>query len=675
MLLSLSSTFIKRPVLTTVCSILIVLAGTICMALLPLDKLPEIAPKRVSVVANYVGADAKTTVDNVTTVLEREINGVEDLKWIDSNTANTGTATINVTFPVAKDSNVSQVLVQNRVAQAQSNLPQAVLSTGITTEKQSPSVTLAYAFYSEKDEGGNYFYDTEFIYNYVDRYLWNDLKRIKGVGSLSALGAAKYSMRIWVDPDKLAARGLTANDVVNTIKEQNFEVGAGGIGKQPALPDQQFEFPLRVKGRFKTPAEAEDLVVKVGTDGTLIRIKDIGRAELGIENYNTAAILDGDTPTIALVIYQLPGTNALETAEAIKAKMAEFETSFPPGLKAVVAHDNTLFVTASLKDLSITLMQAIALVVLIIFVFLQDWRTTIIPAIAIPVALVGAMIALLALEFSLNQLTLFACILATGLVVDDGIVIVESVSSKLEQGMRPIQAALDSMEELSSAVISSSVVLMAVFIPVSFFPGTTGIVYKQFALTIAFAIACSTFNALSFSPTMSGILLRPQQESHGPLGWFFGVFNSSFDWFKARYRQLIEFLVHIKLLVVVVFIGGLVLTGWMYQTLPSGFVPEEDQGYFFVVTEAPPGVSLNYTHEINKQAMEQIMERRALAYSEIPPTVINATVAVEDDTFWTNFGFDPYAIGAAVVSNYRNENGRPVGASTITQQLVRHIAF
>ena len=606
--MSLASPFIKRPVLTTVCTIVILLVGIVCMAVLPLDKLPEIAPKRVSVSANYVGSDAKTALDNVTTVLEREINGVEDAKWIDSSTDNNGNATINISFPVEKDSNISQVLVQNKVAQAQSDLPPVVISTGIQTNKQSPSVTLVYALSSDKDENGEFLYDEVFLYNYLDRYLWNEIKRIKGVGSLSAIGGAKYAMRIWLDPDKIAARGLTSNDVVSAIEDQNFEVGAGAIGKAPTLEEQQFEFPLRVIGRFTTVEEAEDIVLKVGDDGTLIRVADVGRAELGVENYFTEALFDGDVPAVALIAYQLPGSNALDTANAIKAKMAELQADFPPGLTAEVSFDSTLFVNASLKDLAVTLLQAIALVVLIIFVFLQDWRTTVIPAIAIPVSLVGSMIGLQALGFSLNQLTLFACVLATGLVVDDGIVVVEAVSEKLSQGMRPLQAALDAMEELSGAVISTSVVLMAVFIPVSFFPGTTGIVYKQFALTIAFAIAVSTFNALSFSPTMSGLLLRAPEKTNGPLGGFFAAFNKLFDSFKGGYRKVIELLTKMKILVIMIFIGGLVMTGWMYQSLPQGFVPEEDQGYLFVINESPSGVALNYTRDINRQIMDIVTD-------------------------------------------------------------------
>ena len=608
MLLSVSTPFIKRPVLTTVCTIIIVLLGTISLALLPADKLPEIAPKRVSVSANYVGADAKTTVDNVTNVLEREINGVEDVKWIDSNTTNTGTATINVTFPTEKDRNISQVLVQNRVSQAQTDLPQAVITQGITTNLQSPSVTLAYAFYSDKDENGNYLYDRQFLFNYVDRYIWNELRRIKGVGDLSAFGSEKYSMRIWVDPDKLAARGLTAQDVNNAIGEQNFEVGAGGIGRPPSPTSQEFELPIRVSGRFTTPEEAENIVLRTGENGDLVRIRDIGRAEVGLENYFTVGYFDDNVPSTGLLVYQLPGTNALETAEAVKAKMAELEKSFPPGLNFAITLDNTLFVNASINEAVLALVQAIVLVILIIFVFLQDWRTTMIPGIAIPVALIGAMIGLLAFDFSLNQLTLFACILASGLVCDDGITIVEAVANKLDTGMRPMQAALDSMEELGGAVVSTSLVLMCVFIPVSFFPGTTGIVYRQFAITIAVAVAVSTFNALSFSPTMSAILLRPKQQIHGPLKLFFNWFNGFFDWVRGGYRQLIQLLTRMQVLVLALFAGGLVLTAWMWSIVPGGFIPAEDQGYLFTLVEAPPGVSLEYSSNIVEESLTEIVK-------------------------------------------------------------------
>ncbi|WP_319420562.1 efflux RND transporter permease subunit [Pleurocapsa sp. FMAR1] len=614
--MSISSPFIKRPVLTTVCTIVIVLLGAICVALLPLDKLPQIAPKQITVSANYVGANSKNTVDNVTTVLEREINGTQDVKWIDSNSDSNGNATINVSFPTEKDINTAQVLVQNRVAQAQPNLPQTVTATGVTTEKQSPSITLVYSFYSEKNEAGEYYYDPVFLYNYVDRQIWNELKRIEGVGSLRAIGSATYSMRIWLDPNKLAARGLTSSDVVDAISNQNFEVGTGGVGRQPEPSSQQYELPLEVDGRFTTAEEAEDIVVQVGSDGTLITVGDVGRAELGVENYFTKAIFNGQDPAIALVINQLPGTNALDTASAIKAKMAELKANFPRGLKTAVVTDNTLFINASLKDILVSLVQAIALVILIIFIFLQDWRITLIPAVAIPVSLIGAMIGLKALGFTLNQLTLFACVLATGLVVDDGIVVIEAVVGKLSQGMRPVQAASDAMEELAGAVFSTSIVLLVVFIPVTFFPGTTGIVYKQFGITIAFAIAFSFFNAVTFSPAMSGVFLRPAQPVKGPVGWLFRRFDRGFNWVTGRYRGLIEFLIGIKLVVIAVFIGSLVLTGWVYLSLPQGFVPDEDQGYFISIIEAPPGVSLDYTHNITQQVAKIVM-----GYQEVQSSV------------------------------------------------------
>lgn len=579
----------------------------ICMALLPLDKLPQIAPKQITVAANYVGADAKTTVENVTTPIERQINGVEGLKWMTSNTDNSGNSTVNVSFPVEVETSTAQVLVQNRVSQANPFLPQSVLATGLTVRQQSPSITLVYAFYAEKGDDGKYLYDTTFVNNYIDRYIWNEFRRIEGVGDLALFGSDLYAMRIWVDPNKLAARGLTSGDVVTAVQQQNFDVGAGAIGRLPAPSEQQFQIPLRVQGRFVTEEEANNLVVQVGNDGTLIRVRDVGYAELGIQSYDTLGIFDNNTPAVALVVYQLPGSNALETANAVKAKLAELEQSFPPGLKYAITLDNTLFINAALKDLSVTLLQAISLVILVIFVFLQDWRTTIIPAIAIPVSLVGAMIGLQALGFTLNQLTLFACVLATGLVVDDGIVIVEAVSTKLAQGMRPVQASLDAMEELFGASVATSLVLMAVFVPVSFFPGTTGIVYKQFALTIAFAIAFSTFNAVTFSPTMSGVMLRPPQPSHGPLNILFTGFNRAFNAFKNQYRRLIEFLTRIKFLVMILFIVGLVMTGWVYGKIPQGFIPDEDQGYFFTLVDAAPGVSLTHTHEIDKQALQEIM--------------------------------------------------------------------
>ncbi len=613
MLLSIADIFIKKPVLTTVCTIVIVLLGAIAIPLLPLAKLPDMAPKQVTVSATYVGADAKTTEENVTTVLERQINGTEQVIYMNSVTDNTGISTTNVYFPVEMDRNIAQVLVQNNVAMAQSSLPESVARQGITTQKQSPSVTIAYGIYSEKDAQGKFIYDDIFLSNFVDRVLVNEIKRLNGVGSTAIVGAGQYAMRFWLDPDAIAARGLTSQDVVQAIQTQNIQIGAGGINLPPAATGQQFQINARAIGRFITPEEAEEIVVKVGENGTLIKVKDVGHVTVGAQSYRQVSLFDG-APAVAFIIYQLPGTNALNTADLVREKMAQLQPLFPPGVKATVAVDSTLFVTASLDEAVQTLIEAILLVFLVIFVFLQNWRTTIIPAIAIPVSLLGAMAFALVFGFSLNQLTLFGVILATGLVVDDGILVVEAIETKLAQGMRPFQAALDAMNELTGAVIATSIVLMAVFIPVTFFPGTTGIVYKQFALIMAFSVAISTFNALSFSPSMSAILMRPRKKDHGPLALFFNAFNKFFDWLKEGYVKLIEFLITIRLLVIPVFIAALVATGWIYTITPTGFIPEEDQGYFFMLGNSPPGVSIEYTQNIIKQVTDIVQSKEEVEH-------------------------------------------------------------
>ncbi|MGC9524956.1 MAG: efflux RND transporter permease subunit [Limnospira sp.] len=602
------STFIKRPVLTTVCTILIILVGVICIPLLPISQLPQLANTQINVTAVNIGADAETTETTVTTLLEREINGVENMKYISSNTGNNGVSNISVAFPVDVDRDIAQVNVNNRVSQAESGLPDIVTRTGVTVQASSPNILLVLAFYSDTDEQGRDLYDEIFISNYLDLSVTDELTRAPGVGQVTLLGERKYAMRIWLNPQQMAARGLVAQDIVNALREQNIQVGAGKIGQSPTPPEQRFEIPLQAVSRLRDVTEFENLVLRVGEGGSLVTVKDVGRAELGAQDYNVNAKFR-DRPAVGIAIYQRPGSNALETAAAVKSRVAELSATFPPGLKYETAFDTTLFINASLQEVVVTLFQAITLVILVIFIFLQDWRTTLIPAIAIPVALIGAMAGLMVMGFQLNSLTLFACTLAAGLVVDDAIVIVEAVSSKINQGMKPRQAALDAMQELTGAIIATSLVLMAVFIPVSFFPGTTGIIFKQFALTIAFAVLCSTFNALTFSPTMAGVLLRPQRETQGPLGWLFRKFNQGFNWLQNQYAKTIRFLVRINTLVMGLFVGGLVLTVLMYGWVPSGFVPEEDQGYFLIVFQTPDGVSLNYTAEAAEDVIEAVLQQ------------------------------------------------------------------
>jgi hydrophobic/amphiphilic exporter-1 (mainly G- bacteria), HAE1 family len=618
------NTFIRRPVLTTVCTFIILLLGSICIPILPISQLPDLAPVQITVSSNNIGADAQTTESTVTNIIERQINGVKDVSYISSNTGNDGSSNITVSFPTNVNSDIAQVNVQNKEGLAEPQLPDTVQRTGVTVETASSSLLLVYGFYSENNE-----YDNIFISNYVDLFILDQIKRIPGVGSARIFGERKYAMRLWLDPNKLAQHQLTPQDVTAALQEQNIQVGAGSIGKEPAPENQSFEFALKATSRFKDAAEFEEMVLKVGQNGTsntntstnttsntststntLVKVKDVGRVELGAENYLADAkfTLPGSAPkpAVGLGIYQLPGSNALNVAHAVEQQIKTLEKNFPPGLKAQLAFDTTPFVEISLEEVLHTLVEAIILVVLVIFVFLQDWRTTIIPTVAIPVSLIGTCAALLVLGFQINTLTLFGFVLAIGIVVDDAIIVVEAVSVKLEQGMRPFDAAVEAMKELTGAIIATSLVLMAVFIPVAFIPGTTGIVYKQFALTVACSIGISTFNALTFSPSMAAILMRPAQTPRGPLGWFFTQFNRGFSWFTRRYVRFVSYLTHIKPVVIGVFIAGLVATVLMYRAVPTGFIPEEDQGYFFVIVQGPDGVSLKYTESVMNKVVKEV---------------------------------------------------------------------
>jgi HAE1 family hydrophobic/amphiphilic exporter-1 len=597
-LFSIAGNFIRRPVLTTVCSLLIILGGAIAIPLLPIEQLPEIAPLQIQVASNYNGADAETVESTVTEVLEREINGVEGMEFITSSSTNTGQSTINVVFDSGRDRDIAQVNVQNRVSRADPLLPPQVSQLGVTVSAQSPSILLVYRFFSDDDR-----YDGLFLNNYSDLFILDEMRQIDGVGNAEVFGAGRYAMRLWLDPSAMASQQLTPSDVVTALREQNIQVGGGSIGGPPSSSDQAFQYTVLLPGRLQEVTEFENLVIKVGSSGNLVRLRDVGRAELGAQSYSVDARTQGKVAA-GLLVYQLPGSNALDVAKGVRDRMAELRESFPPGFRAELVFDTTDFVRVSLKEVMITLAMAIALVLLILFLFLQDWRATIVPAVAIPVSLIGAMAFLLLFGFSINTLTLFGCILASGLVVDDAIVIVEAIAAKIEQGMRPRLAALDAMQELSGAVVSTSLVLMAVFIPVAFFPGSTGKIYQQFALTIAFTVLISTFNALSFSPTMSALLLRPVDPSRrgGPLAGFFNRFNAGLVWIIERYRRLVQVLIRLRYGVLVLFAVGLVMMVGMLRLVPTGFVPEEDQGYFLGIVQAPDGVSLEYTKAVMAQA-------------------------------------------------------------------------
>ncbi|MEM8611425.1 MAG: efflux RND transporter permease subunit [Cyanobacteria bacterium P01_H01_bin.105] len=589
-LFSIAGTFIKRPVLTTVCTIIIMLIGGVCIPLLPINYLPDISPVQIQVTSFYTGADAVTVENTVTSILEREINGVAGMDYLSSESY-AGNSNISVYFPPGSDKDVSQVNVQNRVAQALPKLPGPVQQAGVTTKAASSSILMIYGIYAENGE-----YDDVFISNYIDLNISDVLKRIDGVGDVTVFGNKQNAMRLWLDPQALTARQLTALDVTQALQSQSVVVSGGAIGQQPVPEGQRYELPVRIQGRFESVADFENLVIKTLDNGILVRLRDVGYAEIGGENYAVNAVVNGQQG-VGVAISQAPNSNALDVGNNVKAALTELSENFPPGLKASLVYDTTEFIQVSIQEVFITLLQAIGLVILVIFIFLQDWRTTVIPAVAIPVALVGALGFAFAFGFSLNSLTLFGLILATGLVVDDAIVIVEAVTTKVEEGMTPKQASVSVMNEISGAVVSTSLVLMAVFIPVAFFPGTTGKLYQQFALIIAFSVVVSTFNALSFSPSMSAILLRanPSETGGGPLGWFFNKFNQFLAWILAQYKVIVALFIRVRYLIIAAFVVGLFLTYQVFMAVPGGFVPNEDQGIFLGIVQGPDGVSLEYT--------------------------------------------------------------------------------
>ena len=599
--------FIKRPVFASVFAVIILLVGAISIPTLPIAQFPDISPTQINVTSTYIGADAETVEKAVTTVLEQEINGVEGMRYMSSSSSNNGVSSITVTFDANRNKDIAAVDVQNRVSLADPQLPAEVRQTGVTVSKQNNSFLMALALYSEDDS-----FDDIFLSNYADLYIANALRRVPGVGNVQFFGERTYAMRLWLDPQRLASRNLTAQDVVNALGEQNIQVGVGQIGQPPMFEDQTFQVDLRAVSRLADASEFEELVIHTGENGELIQLKDVGRAELGAENYSSFLRYNGSNAT-GLGILQLPGSNALETAQGVKQTMAELAQEFPPGMEYGIGFDTTEFVEQSLTQVMWTLIEAVGLVVLVIYVFLQDWRTTIIPAVTIPVSLIGTFAIVKIFGFSINSLTLFGLTLATGMVVDDAIVVVEDITAKIQnRNLSPRQAAIEAMRELTGAVIATSLVLMAVFVPVAFFPGTTGALYRQFALTIAFAIVISTFNALTLTPTLAGLLLRRNPGSSGWLDRIFRPFNHLLDYLRNHYTESLQILNQLKFFVLGTFVILLVITGWVYNTVPSAFLPEEDQGYFLTIIQGPDGSSLNETDRVMRRVEDILAEQEGV---------------------------------------------------------------
>ena len=604
--------FIHRPIFATVCALLIILAGAVCIPGLPISLYPDLAPPQVTVTSNYVGANAQVVESAVTTPLEQQINGVEGMHYITSTSSNDGTSSINVTFRTGYDLNIAAVDVQNRVATAQGRLPQEIKNTGVTITKANPNFVFAAGFFSPDNSLSN-----QYISNYIDVYVRDALKRIPGVGDVIIFGERKYAMRIWLDPTKLATRDLTAADVVSALQEQNVEIPAGQLGRPPADPKQNFQVTLRVVGRLSDPKEFENIILKNTRNG-IVQLKDVGRAEIGAESYDTNLLYSGHD-AIGVGVQQLSNANALEVDKAARAMLAELSKSFPPGIKYVIAFDTTTVVGDSVKEVVTTLEEAIVIVIVVIFLFLLDWRATIIPAVTIPVSLIGTFAFIKIFGFSINSLTLFGITLATGLVVDDAIVVIENAQRHINQGgSDPHTATSVAMSEVASAVVATSLVLISVFVPVSFFPGTTGILYRQFSLTIAFSIAISLFNALTLSPALAAILLRSEEQKYAAFDW------TGISWLSQGYRKFahgmdkavhglgiaygkaIGKVLNYRYAMIVLFFIALAATAYMYVHVPTGFVPQEDQNYFIVVVQTPQGASLSYTTNIARQA-EQIL--------------------------------------------------------------------
>ncbi len=592
--------FIRRPVFATVCALLIILAGAVCIPTLPISQYPQLAPPQVTVSSNYIGANSQVVESAVTIPLEEAINGVPGMRYITSTSASDGSSAITTTFNTGYDLDIAAVDVQNRISAATGQLPAEVNQTGITVTKANSNFVFAAGFYCEHGE-----YSQLFISNYLDVYVKDAIKRIKGVGDVQIFGGRKYAMRIWLDPQKLAARQLTASDVTAALAEQNLEVAAGQLGQPPSNPGQAFQITISAEGRLKTADEFANIIVK-NTPNGIVQIKDIGRAELGAENYGSELEFSGAS-AVGLGVQQLSNANALDVDRDGKAALLELSKSFPPGLKYVVAFDTTTIVGDSIREVLITLVEAIVIVILVIFFFLQDWRATIIPAITIPVSLVGTFAFIKIFGFSINTLTLFGITLATGLVVDDAIVVIENVQRHISEGMTdPHQATSVAMSEVTSAVIATSLVLISVFIPVSFFPGTTGLLYKQFSLTIAFSIAISAFNALTLSPALAALLLRKEENKHGLLH----AVDSAIKWTGAQYARAIHGVLRVRYLMLALFFAGLAATVIVYQRVPGAFVPAEDQGYFIIQVQAPQGASLPYTSALLDKAQAVLLRDR-----------------------------------------------------------------
>ncbi len=606
----MSNFFINRPIVAMVIAILTVIIGAVAITSLPVAQFPNIAPPEVQIQATYVGADAETLEQSVATPIEQQMSGVDNMNYMYSlNATANGQTTMIIDFDVKTDPNTDLILAQMRETQAASQLPADVTNYGVTVQKSVTSPLMLVSLYSPHGT-----YDAQFLANYAYINLHDPISRASGIGNVQIFGAGQYAMRLWVKPDQLAKLGITVTDVINAIQTQNTVNPAGQVGGEPSPKDQEYTYAVRAQGRLVSPEQFGQIVLRETPDGGIVRVKDVARVQLGAQDYSTLSRLNGK-PGAVISAYQLPGSNAVVAADGLKKLMAEAKQRFPQDMDYVISLDTTQAVTAGIKEIVQTLVIAIVLVILVIYIFLQDWRATLIPLLAVPVSLVGTFVFFPLFGFSINTLSMFGLVLAIGLVVDDAVVVVEGVQRHIEEGLAPKDAARKAMAELSNPVMAIALVLSSVFVPTAFIPGITGRLYQQFAVTIAISVVLSAFNALTLSPALAGLLLRPKGESHGPLSKFFDGFNRMFERFTGIYVQLCGRVVRKGALALVVIAAFAIAAGLFNRHLPSSFLPDEDQGYFFINLQLPDAASLRRTDEVTKRIEKILAETPGVEYT------------------------------------------------------------
>lgn len=591
-----SKYFIERPIFSSVLSIIIVLLGIIAIGALPIARYPQIAPPTINVTAIYPGASAATIAETVAAPIEEQINGVEGMLYMTSTSSDDGTMSLAITFEIGTDLDMANVLVQNRVAAAEPGLPEDVKRQGVTTKKRSSETTLFIAVYSPGEK-----LDALFLQNFSTLQLLDPIKRVNGVGDVTIFGVGDYGMRLWLDPDRIVGLGLSVDQVLQAVREQNVEVAAGQIGQPPVPAGQSFQYSVTTRGRLDTPEQFSDIVIKIGEDGRIVRLKDVARVEQGSSSYRMSSSYNGE-PCAVIAVYQLPGANAIEVADGVVATLEQLRSGFPEGMDFAVSYNSTDVIRASVEEVVITLFITIILVILTVYVFLQNFRATLIPALTIPVSLIGTFAVMLIFGFSINQLTLFGLVLAIGIVVDDAIVVVENVTRHLDAGdCTPREAAIRSMKEVSGPIVATTLVLLAVFVPTAFIPGISGQLFQQFALTISIATVFSSINALTMSPSLSAILLRPTPPTTFFLWkWFNGAMDSS----TRMYTWAVRALLRLAVVGVVAFVGVILVGVYGFGQLPSGFVPQEDEGWCIINVQLPDAASLERTEAVASHVSE-----------------------------------------------------------------------